>query len=125
MRNFLLLIVSLQILNVGLFTQNFPTNISFHHQNIINSVTEYIAEVLLKKSDSIPENYNHLKHHKSTSHTLVVKILKTNLFSENTNFKTNSSTLVLKKNFVTLSDKIFKSNFRTITAPPPKSNMSI
>ena len=58
---FIILIIALQILNLGLFAQDFPplvTTAVTPEINIINSVDEYIAEVVLHHKDAVPENNN-------------------------------------------------------------------
>lgn len=55
--NFIVALVALQVLNLGLYAQDFeivPTT-NGKQVNIINSVTEYIAEVVMKKKDAFPE----------------------------------------------------------------------
>lgn len=54
-------LVALQILNIGLFVQDFellasPSSISDH--NVINSIVEYVSEVVLNKLNALPENNN-------------------------------------------------------------------
>ncbi len=53
------LIVALQIINFGLFVQDFQplANSSISPElNIINSIDEYVAEVALHHKDAVPEN---------------------------------------------------------------------
>ena len=54
-------LVALQILNMGLFVQDFPpltSSSSISDYNVINSVVEYISEVVLNKINAVPENNN-------------------------------------------------------------------
>lgn len=50
----IVLVVALQLLNMGLFNQTFT--LQLNNSNVINSLTEYIAEVIFKKQNAFPEN---------------------------------------------------------------------
>jgi len=54
---FVTLLVALQILNMGLFVQDFQYNISSSicDENVINSVVEYVSEVVLHEKNAMPE----------------------------------------------------------------------
>ncbi|MBS1626952.1 MAG: hypothetical protein JSR09_07660 [Bacteroidetes bacterium] len=73
-------VVALQLLNIGLFAQNIPITFTANHQplNVINSVTEYIAEVVLNKKDAIPETGTNGDHDKGEV-TFALKFLAFNL----------------------------------------------
>lgn len=116
-----LLIISLQILNIGLFAQDY--DVPYNELNIINSVTEYVAEIVLEKTDSFPEkhsrhNHNHHKH----SHSFHLKTQQCVLFKHipvATSFAINAKRLENKyflANDIRLQDVIFD-----ITPPPPKA----
>jgi len=72
------LIVALQIINLGLFAQDFQpladSSIS-PELNIINSADEYVAEVILHYKDAIPENNKHpqkdIQVHKHIQYKLI------------------------------------------------------
>ncbi|WP_157580489.1 hypothetical protein [Segetibacter koreensis] len=54
-------LVALQILNMGLFVQDFDTlnsSSTISDQNVINTVVEYVSEVMLNKVNAVPENNN-------------------------------------------------------------------
>ncbi len=55
-------LVALQILNIGLFVQDFqtflPPSSSISDHNVINSIVEYVSEVVLNKVNALPENNN-------------------------------------------------------------------
>ena len=55
--NFIIAVVALQVLNLGLYAQDFETvpTINGKQANIINSVTEYVAEVVMQKKNAFPE----------------------------------------------------------------------
>src|SRR4051794_18415170 len=55
--NFIVALVALQVLNLGLYAQDFETApaTNYKQTNIINSVTEYVAEVVMQKKNAFPE----------------------------------------------------------------------
>ena len=55
--NFIIAVVALQVLNLGLYAQDFETTPTENgiQANIINSVTEYVAEVVMQKKNAFPE----------------------------------------------------------------------
>ena len=55
--SFIIAVVALQVLNLGLYAQDFETIPTFNGKqaNIINSVTEYVAEVVMQKKNAFPE----------------------------------------------------------------------
>jgi hypothetical protein len=55
--NFIVALVALQVLNLGLYAQDFETAPATldNHANIINSVAEYVAEVVMQKKNAFPE----------------------------------------------------------------------
>jgi hypothetical protein len=116
----ILLIIALQILNLGLFAQNIPTAVSSASidQNIINSITEYIAEVLLKKKDAFPENNNTTNYDKNTA-TFHYKVTSFNLFAEtivHPFLLINES----NKNYCSLKEDNVIDCISEINPPPPK-----
>jgi len=115
-KRFLLLIIAMQILNLGLFAQELPVPVSqnIEEGNIINSVTEYIAEVVCKKKDAFPENNSNEKKHQT--HT--VKLIDLQLFPFNNG---NEKAIVVSDNKRIL-DRNTALLFRVgdITVPPPK-----
>lgn len=113
----------MQILNVGLFAQEFPPNPTISNNlNIINSVTEYIAEVVLNKADAFPESHNNpsSKHHKH-NHSLLYKVQQFNLinlpYSSMLSFNFRAYT---KNRFYALDFNLLPTMSFDITPPPPK-----
>jgi hypothetical protein len=76
---FVTLLVALQILNMGLFVQDFQYNISSSicDENVINSVVEYVSEVVLHEKNAMPEyeNGDHNKDLQPQKH-IAVKIVE-------------------------------------------------
>lgn len=70
----------IQIVNIGLFSQNIPITLTDNCEpvNVINSVAEYVAEVLMHKKDAFPERNNTEKG----LYTSITKILTFNLYCE-------------------------------------------
>ena len=54
---FIVALVALQVLNLGLYAQDFEAAQQSNGKelNIINSVTEYVAEVVMQKHNAFPE----------------------------------------------------------------------
>lgn len=119
-KKFFLLIVAMQILNTGLFAQDF---LVAGNQNIINSVTEYIAEVILNKADFFPEHQQHHSHgHHKHHHSLLHKVQQYVLFKHTpspTSFTFNIKMEVAKYAFE--NNIRFQSIVFDITPPPPKA----
>ncbi len=73
-------IAALQILNMGLFVQDFQqltsSSSSISDNNIINSVVEYVSEVVLQKVNSVPENNNTANKDFQTHKHSAVKMVK-------------------------------------------------
>ncbi len=119
----ILVILAIQVLNVGLFAQEFPANsVVTNQQNIINSVTEYIAEVVLQRKDSFPESHHHHnhQHHKNTN-SFLFKVQQFNLINVNhiniVSFFSPISEKAKYQNIAILSLPIISFD---ITPPPPK-----
>lgn len=58
---FVTFIVALQVINMGLFAQDFQFNISptsISYDNVINSMVEYVSEIVLNHINAMPENNN-------------------------------------------------------------------
>lgn len=120
LKQILLFFVAMQILNTGLFAQDFTR--FDDGQNVINSATEYIAEIILNKVDTFPEHQQHHNTHHKHSHSFLLKIQQYILFKH-----TPSTT------FLALVDKIDKNEYAMhksirlesivfdITPPPPKA----
>lgn len=121
-KRILLLLVAMQILNTGLFAQNFSH--ADNEENMINSVTEYIAEVLLNNENSFPENSNHKQqhqHHKS-HHNFHFKSYHFKLVKANTyTFSFSKNGTFIKPSFLLLDDKSLQDVIFDITPPPPKA----
>jgi len=113
------LIVALQIINFGLFAQDFQSladsSIS-PELNIINSVDEYVAEVVLHHKDAVPENNKHpqkdLQVHKHIQYKLITIAKPQTLSATQLVFHNKPTSLVEGYKYLFCKD---------IYPPPPKS----
>jgi len=118
---FIILIVALQILNTGLFAQDFQVlkkvTSTGEETNIINSVAEYVSEIVLQKTNSFPERKNTGNHHK---HHLPVKAQTIKLIARENYLQPSQSPVVLTTTYESLQ-KPYLNFVREITPPPPKA----
>jgi hypothetical protein len=73
--NFVIAVVALQVLNLGLYAQEFeavPT-VNGNETNIINSVTEYVAEVVMNKKNAFPEKKEASNQSSQDGHEVLLK----------------------------------------------------
>lgn len=118
----IIFILAILILNTGLIAQDLTTNLSAN-QNIINSVTEYVAEVLLNKGNVFPENHNthHQKQNKQ-SHNSLFKVQQSVLFRhypQQTVFAFNIQET--KNKYVIENDIRLQNVISEITPRPPQA----
>ncbi|TKK66709.1 hypothetical protein FC093_16885 [Ilyomonas limi] len=73
--NLIIAVVALQVLNLGLYAQNFETALTVNGKeiNIINSVTEYVAEIVMQKKNAFPERKESSNQNNQNSHELLFK----------------------------------------------------
>lgn len=112
------LIVALQIMNFGLFAQDFQplvTSAVTPEINIINSIDEYVAEIVLNHKDAVPENNKHpqkdLQVHKHTSFKLIGISKPQTLSDTQLVYQNKPTSLVKGYNYLFCKD---------IYPPPPK-----
>lgn len=112
-------LVAVQILNMGLFVQDFEplaisSSISDH--NIINSVVEYVSEIVLNKVNAIPENNNKankdLQVHKHVTTVKMIEVQKS-LFAV-------PVAMVSSKIHYPLTQSYYYQFCKEINPPPPK-----
>lgn len=120
-KNILLLIVALQIINIGLFAQDLSVcNFKGNQLNIINSVTEFVAETVLKIEATFPENNFHNKHHNKNRTAFVFKIQQINLFKDQSQtYKFQEQSSIVKK-YNILTENLLSDFVKEITTPPPR-----
>ena len=111
----------MQILNMGLFTQDIPVE-SHLQYNHINSVTEFIAEVSLGIDNAFPEHNNHQKQDKNSKHsTFHLKSFSVHLAKPNSPFLSIVS-LQTNTNLIhqIRREKSYESFVLETNSPPPK-----
>lgn len=113
------IIVALQILNMGLFAQDFQqlsTSSVCPEINIINTVDEFVAEIILDHKDAVPETNDHSKKdlqlHKHVTNKLIN--FSVALSNSTSGFFTDS------KSFIFSDDYNYQFS-EDINPPPPKS----
>lgn len=124
-KKIVLTVIAIQVLNIGLFAQDVEQyNTSIHQANdVVNSVTEYVAEVLLNKEHNLPDKTksNSHEHHKSSSNTHI-KTTHFKLAIQKSYTNTNAFCQVVYQQY---SITNFIENLPTIifdiTPPPPKA----
>lgn len=117
---FATLLAALQILNMGFFVQDFQqltsSSLCISDHNVINSVVEFVSEVVLQKVNAIPESNNHnskdFQAHKHSTMKMVgqqvCSVLVTPL-------------ALLQKKKSTLTHSYSYHFFEEINPPPPKA----
>ncbi|WP_153797433.1 hypothetical protein [Foetidibacter luteolus] len=119
---FLVIIVAMQIINIGLYAQDFKPMTAAtpgEETNIINSITEYIAESVLQKANSFPEKRNG-PHNQSHKHHLSIKQHNIKLINRENHLQPIQSLSVAVA--VSANAQTPYHNFvRDITPPPPKA----
>lgn len=116
---FLIYVVALQILNMGLFVQEFEPLVSSAvtpEINIINTVDEYIAEVLLHHKDAVPEVKQHSKKDLQLHKHSLIKLI--NVTRPAVEYSTKLSPSMSLSGFL---DSYYYQFCKDINPPPPKS----
>lgn len=115
---FITVLVAMQILNMGLFAQDFQSlSVSSINPelNIINSVDEYVAEVVLHHKDAVPENNKHPHKDIQTHKHVVFKLIS---FPKP---QCCSATQLVFNNKPTAIIPVYQYQYyNDITPPPPK-----
>lgn len=110
----------LQVLNLGLYAQDFENiakDKNGNEPNIINSVTEYIAEVVMHKENAFPEKKE--SPNQNNSHDNLIKFQPFKIAIHHCNDKVNLLAQAEHKyNSFVLS--IYTNHSSDIIAPPPK-----
>ncbi len=116
---FIAFLVALQILNMGLFVQDFEpfaTTSVTPQINIINTIDEYIAEVVLNHKDAVPEGKDSSKKDIQLHKHIVYKCV--NISRPSFNY---ASGLIAARNKYDFSQDYFYRFFQDINPPPPKA----
>lgn len=117
--NLIVVLVALQVLNLGLYAQDFITmgrDKDGCEPNIINSVTEYLAEVVMNKPNAFPERKErpNQSEHESTYKFQPFKIY-TSTVSQSLQFSA-----ILNRKYAAFLVHRYNNHTTDITSPPPK-----
>lgn len=117
---FVTLLVALQILNSGFFVQDFEqlsdSGSSIYDNNVINSVVEYVSEVVLQKVNAVPESNNRENKDLQAQKHFTVKLVEVK------QPKIEFPTLVqLSETTTLLHNPYCNSFFAEINPPPPRA----
>lgn len=109
----------MQVLNLGLYAQDFNTmgrQFDGTRPNIINSVTEYVAEVVMNKHNAFPEKK---ERPNQSDHIPIFKFqpFKIMFGSNNRTFEEAASN---QKNYNRFVTNNYINHTTDITSPPPK-----
>ncbi len=118
-----MLVIAVQILNLSVYGGDFDPNTGTAHQNKIgefnqiDSLVEYVAEIVLDHKDAFPEDGNHNPHSRS-SHQLKHSIIKMVDFSRKTEMPFYCTSTDAPEASTNDYKKII---LREINPPPPKA----
>ncbi len=117
---FIVILVALQVLNLGLYAQDFTIlgrDKDGYKSNIINSVTEYVAEVVMQKHNAFPERK---ERPNQSEHEAMYKFQPFKIYASNTT-QLFELTSVLHRNYANFIVDAYINHTTDITSPPPKS----
>lgn len=113
-------IAALQVLNLGLFVQDFQqlssSSTTISDNNIINSVFEYVSEVVLKNANAVPESNNNADRNFQANKHFTVKIIQLQDYKI-----IISPVAVISKQDFPLTDTYTYLFSSEINPPPPKA----
>ncbi len=115
----LVAIVAIQIINLSIDAVEFQpiaSTVVIEDFNYLNSMTEYVSEIILGKKDAFPEFQQESKSSKSQ----IIKHLSLKVF-EDSCAELNANFISSKNSFIVpLKEKYEYSYFNEINPPPPK-----
>ena len=117
--NFIIALIALQVLNLGLYAQDFETVpvANGKQVNIINSVTEYVAEVVMQKKNAFPEKQ---ESSNQSEHEAVYKFQPFKiLFSSAPEQQYTVATPIINYNIFFIAP--YTNCCKDIVSPPPKA----
>src|SRR5690242_14428862 len=119
---FFLSIVAVQIFNLSIYAQ-FDSVQSSHtigDFNSIDSIAEYVAEIILHHTDAFPEFEKQGTHKDQHQH----KNFSIQLFNDLQKTVTSQNYLPLKSSINSISENYDYLFFKEINPPPPRHNLS-
>jgi len=120
--SFIIAVVALQVLNLGLYAQDFETAPTFNGKqtNIINSVTEYVAEVIMHKKNAFPEKKESSNQSNQSSHELLFKFQPFKISLNDTQERQYIATQAAP-NYNIFFLAPYTNCYKDIVSPPPKA----
>ena len=116
---FIVVLVALQVLNLGLYAQDFNTigqDKYGYKPNIINSVTEYLAEVVMNKPNAFPEKK---ERPNQSDHESTYKFQPFKIYTSTVNQSLQFSA-ILNRKYAAFLVHHYNNHTTDITSPPPK-----
>lgn len=117
---FIVMLVALQVLNLGLYAQDFSAlerDVYGYKPNIINSVTEYVAEVVMNKHNAFPERR---ERPNQSDHNPVYKFQPFKIYASNAD-ALHKHEIAISHNYAGYLVPAYINHTTDITSPPPKS----
>jgi len=117
---FIVAIIALQILNLSIDSVDFQpisANITLGDFNYINSLTEYVSEIILGHKDAFPEYQNE----STSSKAQLVKHLSLKLYQPTTSIDIIRISEDAQAFIVPLKEKYSFTFYKEINPPPPKA----
>jgi hypothetical protein len=113
-KNFLVFVIALQVLNMSIDVPSAQSNVSSHDFNYIDTYVEYIAEVILKYKNAIPESkHRHQRELQLHKHIQVIcEAFQITAIDKLYN--------LIRKPYGNYSDKYASTFIKEIHPPPPK-----
>lgn len=113
-------LVALQVLNMAFFVQDFQpltsSSSSISDHNVINTIVEYVSEVVLEKVNAMPENNNKENKDLQLHKHMTVKLVEL----RQQNFVISPVGIRTKQNSP-IPDTYCYHFFKEINPPPPKA----
>ncbi len=116
---FIVMLVALQVLNLGLYAQDFSPlerDAYGYKSNIINSVTEYIAEIVMEKRNAFPERK---ESSNQSEHEAMYKFQPFKIYTSPQQY-TTPVVIAEKQCYSGFIVKSYINHTSDITSPPPK-----
>lgn len=117
--NTILYLLVVQLMNISLFSQNIPAIFTdkIEDVNIINSVYEYIAEVVLHQKDTFSEKNDLAKKVNS----FVFKVLEFHLFNQQFTKLQTAPSIIVQNLFSVFNTPLINNLSVDVVIPPPKT----
>ena len=116
----LVAIIAIQVINLSIDAVEFQpiaSTVTINDFNYFNSVTEYIAEIVMGNKDAFPE----FQKESSSSKSQIIKHLSIKLFQQDQFICTERFTQESTAFVVPLTEEYHYHYFKEINPPPPKA----